>query len=109
MHTRLLGPHLEVWAFGLGCMGLSTNFGPPTDKDAAIALIRAAVDLGVTFFDTAETYGPFVNEQIVGEALAPIREQVVISTKFGFAFEPETNKRLGFDSGPDHIRAAVDA
>jgi len=108
MPTRHLGPDLEVSALGLGCMGLSTNFGPPTDKADGIALIRAAVDAGVTLFDTAETYGPFVNEELVGEALAPVRDQVVIATKFGFAFEPGTNKRLEFDSHPDHIRAAVD-
>jgi aryl-alcohol dehydrogenase-like predicted oxidoreductase len=108
IRPRLLGPRLEVSALGLGCMGLSTNFGPPTDEAAAIELIRAAVDLGVTFFDTAETYGPFVNEQVVGEALAPVRDRVVISTKFGFEFEPGTNKRLGFNSRPGHIRAAVD-
>jgi aryl-alcohol dehydrogenase-like predicted oxidoreductase len=108
MHTRLLGPTLEVSALGLGCMGLSTNYGPPLDKTAGLAVIRAAVDSGVTFFDTAETYGPFINEELVGEALAPVRDRVVIATKFGFAFEPGTNKRLGFDSRPDHIRASVD-
>jgi aryl-alcohol dehydrogenase-like predicted oxidoreductase len=108
MHTRLLGQTLEVSALGLGCMGLSTNYGPAPDKTAGIALICAAVDSGVTFFDTAETYGPFVNEELVGEALAPVRDQVVIATKFGFAFEPGTNKRLGLDSRPDHIRASVD-
>jgi aryl-alcohol dehydrogenase-like predicted oxidoreductase len=89
-------------------MGLSANYGTPPDKTAGLALIRAAVDSGVTFFDTAETYGPFINEELVGEALAPVRDQVVIATKFGFAFEPGTNKRLGFNSHPDHIRASVD-
>jgi aryl-alcohol dehydrogenase-like predicted oxidoreductase len=110
MQRRFLGRSgLEVSALGLGCMGLSTNYGPPADKAAAIALVRAAVDQGVTFFDTAETYGPFVNEELVGEALAPCREQVVIATKFGFAFEPGTNERLGLDSHPDHIRQVADA
>jgi aryl-alcohol dehydrogenase-like predicted oxidoreductase len=108
MHTRLLGQTLEVSAIGLGCMGLSANYGPAPDKTAGNGLIRAAVDSGVTFFDTAETYGPFINEELVGEALAPVRDQVVIATKFGFAFEPGTNKRLGFNSHPDHIRASVD-
>jgi aryl-alcohol dehydrogenase-like predicted oxidoreductase len=108
MNTRLLGPTLEVSALGLGCMGLSTNYGTPPDKTSGLALIRGAVDSGVTFFDTAETYGPFVNEELVGEALAPVRDRVVIATKFGFAFEPGTNKRLGLDSHPDHIRASVD-
>jgi aryl-alcohol dehydrogenase-like predicted oxidoreductase len=110
MQTRLLGRSgLQVSALGLGCMGLSANYGPPADKASAIALLRAAVERGVTFFDTAETYGPFVNEALVGEALAPVRDQVVIATKFGFAFEAETGKRLGLDSHPDHIRQVVDA
>ena len=85
MQTRSLGKSgLEVSALGLGCMGLSFGFGPPTDKQEAIALIRAAVERGVTFFDTAEVYGPFTNEELVGEALAPFRGQVAIATKFGF-------------------------
>ncbi len=85
MHTRTLGRSgLRVSAIGLGCMGLSFGYGPATDKQAAIALIRAAFERGVTFFDTAEVYGPFVNEEVVGEALAPFRDQVVIATKFGF-------------------------
>jgi aryl-alcohol dehydrogenase-like predicted oxidoreductase len=84
MKTRTLGGGLEVSALGLGCMGLSVNYGQPADKQAGIALIRAAADQGVTFFDTAEAYGPFTNEELVGEALAPVRDQVVIATKFGF-------------------------
>jgi aryl-alcohol dehydrogenase-like predicted oxidoreductase len=83
MKTRTLGG-LEVSALGLGCMGLSTNYGQPADNQAGIALIRAAVDQGITFFDTAEAYGPFTNEELVGEALAPVRDQVVIATKFAF-------------------------
>jgi aryl-alcohol dehydrogenase-like predicted oxidoreductase len=108
MQTRTLGArHLEVSAIGLGCMGMSTNYGPPPDRQAMIALIRTAVDRGVTFFDTAETYGPFTNEELVGEALAPVRDQVVIATKFGFNFGPN-GERLGLSSRPEHIRQAVD-
>jgi aryl-alcohol dehydrogenase-like predicted oxidoreductase len=108
--TRILGRSgLEVSALGLGCMGLSANFGPATDTQAGIALIRGAVEMGVTFFDTAETYGPFVNEELVGAALAPVRDQVVIATKFGFEYETGTGKRLGLNSKPDHIRLAIDA
>jgi aryl-alcohol dehydrogenase-like predicted oxidoreductase len=89
MQKRTLGKsNLEVSALGLGCMGMSTNYGPPGDKQEMIALIRAAVDRGVTFFDTAQVYGPFTNEELVGEALAPFRRSVVIGTKFGFAFTP---------------------
>lgn len=110
MNTRQLGSGgLEVSALGLGCMGLSTNYGEPADRVTGIALIRSAVDRGVTLFDTAEAYGPFINEDLVGEALQPVRDAVVISTKFGFAYEAGTDKRLGLDSRPDHIRAAVDA
>jgi aryl-alcohol dehydrogenase-like predicted oxidoreductase len=110
MKTRQIGRHgLEVSALGLGCMGLSANYGEPVDRPAGIALIRSAVERGVTFFDTAETYGPFVNEDLVGEALQLVRDVVVIATKFGFAFEPGTDQRLGLDSRPEHIRAAVDA
>jgi aryl-alcohol dehydrogenase-like predicted oxidoreductase len=110
MHKRKLGQSgLEVSALGLGCMGLSSGYGPATDKPAAIALIRAAVERGVTFFDTAEVYGPYVNEELVGEALAPVREQVIIATKFGFRIDPATGKQDGLDSRPDHIRAVADA
>ena len=89
MQMRKLGkPGLEVSAIGLGCMGMSGNYGPAANKQEMIALMRAAVERGVTFFDTAETYGPFINEELVGEALAPLRDQVVIATKFGFEFDP---------------------
>ncbi len=108
MQTRRLGRSgLEVSALGLGCMGLSFGYGPAVDKQAGIALIRAAVERGVTFFDTAEAYGPFVNEELVGEALAPFLDQVVIATKFGFTFEP--NGPRGLDSRPAHIRSVVEA
>lgn len=110
MHKRKLGRSgLEVSAIGLGCMGLSTAYGPATDKAAAIALIRAAVERGVTLFDTAEVYGPFANEELVGEALAPVRNQAVIATKFGFRIDPATGKESGLDSRPEHIRAVADA
>jgi len=108
VQARKLGK-LEVSAIGLGCMGMSANYGPPADKTAMIAVIRAAVDRGVTFFDTAETYGPFVNEELVGEALAPVRSRVVIATKFGFAFDPAAKQRLGFNSRPQHIKKVVEA
>ena len=110
MQKRKLGRSgLEVSAIGLGCMGFSASYGPPTDKSAAIALIRAAVERGVTLFDTAEVYGPFANEELVGEALAPLRDQVVIATKFGFRIDPATGDDDGVDSRPDHIRAVADA
>src|SRR5476649_544512 len=109
IQKRKLGKsNLEVSAIGLGCMGMSFGFGPAMDKQHGIALIRAAVDRGVTFFDTAEVYGPFVNEELVGEALAPMRDQVVIATKFGFAIDA-TGARHGLDSRPDHIRDVVEA
>jgi aryl-alcohol dehydrogenase-like predicted oxidoreductase len=98
---------LEVSALGLGCMGLSQGYGPATDRTKAIELIRAAVDRGVTFFDTAEGYGPFLNEEVVGEALAPRRDQVVIATKFGFTFGDDGKQPI-LNSRPDHIRWAVD-
>ena len=98
---------LEVSALGFGCMGLNFGMGPAVDRRAAIALIRAAVERGVTLFDTAEVYGPFTNEEIVGEALAPVRDQVVIATKFGFDFD-ENGKQRGLTSRPDHIRRVVD-
>ena len=103
-----LGSALQVSAIGLGCMGMSQSYGPPPgDRQQMIAFIQAAVERGVTFFDTAEVYGPFVNEELVGEALAPIRDQVVIATKFGFAFD-EDGKQTGLDSRPAHIREAVE-
>lgn len=108
MQKRRLG-ELEVSALGLGCMGMSANYGPPPDRQEMIALIRAAVDHGVTFFDTAESYGPFTNELLVGEALAPVRNQVVIATKFGHDLDPETGKRRGRNSRPEHIKEVADA
>ena len=107
MNTRTLGQGLQVSAIGYGCMGLSQSYLPVPAADEGIALIRAAVDRGVTFFDTAEVYGPFTNEKIVGEALAPVREQVVIATKFGFAFDAD-GKQTGLSSRPQHIKAAVE-
>jgi aryl-alcohol dehydrogenase-like predicted oxidoreductase len=109
MKTRVLGDGLEVSALGLGCMGLSTNYGQPADKHDGIALIRAAADRGVTFFDTAEAYGPFTNEELVGEALAPLRDQVVIATKFAFDIDPRTGERGGLNSRPEHIRQVTEA
>jgi len=108
MHKRKLGNStLEVSALGLGCMGLSHGYGPATDTRQAVSLIRTAVDRGVTFFDTAEVYGPYVNEEVVGEALAPVRDQVVIATKFGFTFGDD-NKQQILNSRPEHIRWAVE-
>lgn len=107
MQKRKLGnTGLEVSAIGFGCMGLSYAYGPAIDRQDAIALIRAAVERGVTFFDTAEVYGPFINEEVVGEALAPIRDQVVIATKFGFK---NGDAKAGFDSRPAHIREVAEA
>jgi aryl-alcohol dehydrogenase-like predicted oxidoreductase len=109
MQTRKLGQsNLEVSAIGLGCMGLSYGYGPATDKTDAIALIRAAVERGVTFFDTAEVYGPFTNESLLGEALAPFRGQVAIATKFGFEL-PSTDGQQRLNSRPEHIKQAVEA
>jgi aryl-alcohol dehydrogenase-like predicted oxidoreductase len=108
MEKRTLGQGLEVSAIGLGCMGMSHGYGPAHDRLEMIALIRAAVERSVTFFDTAEAYGPFTNERLVGEALAPVREQVVIATKFGFAIDDD-GQQHGLDSRPEHIRAVVDA
>lgn len=109
MDKRMLGDGLEVSALGFGCMGMSQSYGPnPGDRTAMIALLRTAVDRGVTFFDTAEVYGPFVNEELVGEALAPVRDQVVIATKFGFAFDETGNRTGGLSSQPDSVRRAVD-
>ena len=111
MKTRVLGKSgLEVTALGFGCMGLNFGYGREhsVDKAAGIALIRGAVERGVTFFDTAEIYGPFTNEEMVGEALAPFRDQVVIATKFGFRIDPDTGKQTGMDSSPARIRKAVE-
>jgi aryl-alcohol dehydrogenase-like predicted oxidoreductase len=109
MKKRKLGKSgLEVSAIGLGCMGMSFGYGPPKEKQAMIALLRAAVERGVTFFDTAEIYGPFTNEELVGEALAPMRERVVIATKFGFKFGPK-GEQSGLDSRPKHIKDVADA
>ena len=108
MHARTLGRNrLEVSAIGFGCMGLSYGLGLPVDRQTGVALIRAAVDRGVTFFDTAEVYGPFTNEELVGEALAPVRDRVVIATKFGFKIEG--GKQAGLDSRPAHIKEVADA
>jgi len=109
MQKRKLGKsNLEVSALGLGCMGMSFGFGPAVDKKDGISLIRAAVERGVTFFDTAEIYGPYTNEELVGEALAPLREQVVIATKFGFKIDPQTGKQAGLDSRPAHIKEVAE-
>jgi len=110
MQKRKLGKsNLEVSAIGLGCMGLSFGLGPAVDKQDGISLIRGAFERGVTFFDTAEAYGPFANEELVGEALAPFRDQVVIATKFGFKFDPNTGKQAGLDSRPQHIKEVAEA
>src|SRR5436305_15211225 len=110
MQKRKLGKSdLEVSALGLGCMGLSFGLGPAVDKQQGISLIRAAVERGITFFDTAEVYGPFTNEELVGEALAPFRGQVKIATKFGFKIDPSTGKQGGLDSRPQHIKEVAEA
>ena len=111
MQQRKLGnSNFEVSALGLGCMSMSSGYGPAGDRQEMIALLRAAVERGVTFFDTAEAYGPFANEELLGEALDPFRGQVVIATKFGFAIEPGTGRRLGgLDSRPEHIREVAEA
>ena len=110
MNKRKLGKsNLEVSAIGLGCMGLSFGYGPAVDKQAGIALIRGAVERGVTFFDTAEVYGPFTNEELVGEALAPFRGQVVIATKFGFKLDPKTGQQQGLNSRPERIKEVAEA
>ncbi len=107
MKNRTLGQGLEVSALGFGCMGMSQSYGAPLDRDEGVAVLRGAVERGVTFFDTAEVYGPFVNEELVGEALAPVRDDVVIATKFGFAFDDE-GRQTGVSSRPEHVRRAVD-
>src|SRR5271168_761730 len=109
MQTRKLGKsNLEVSALGLGCMGMSFGFGPPGDEQEMISVIRSAVDLGVTFFDTAEIYGAFKNEVLVGKALSPIRKQVVIATKFGFNIDAN-GKQAGLNSRPEHIKGVAEA
>jgi Predicted oxidoreductases (related to aryl-alcohol dehydrogenases) len=109
MQKRKLGKsNLEVSAVGLGCMGMSFAYGPPKDKREMISLIRAAVERGITFFDTAEGYGPFANEELVGEALAPVRERIAIATKFGFKFGPK-GEQIGLDSRPEHIKQVAEA
>jgi aryl-alcohol dehydrogenase-like predicted oxidoreductase len=110
MKKRKLGKSgLEVSAIGLGCMGMSFGYGPPKDKEEMIALLHAAVERGVTFFDTAEVYGPFTNEELVGEGLAPFREQVVIATKFGFKLDPKSGRSIGVNSRPEHIKEVAEA
>src|SRR5271155_1504981 len=110
MQLRKLGSsNLEVSALGLGCMGMSANYGPPRDRQEMIALIRAAVARGVTFVDTAESYGPFTNEELVGEALAPVRDRAVIATKFGHYIDPQTGERRGLNSRPEHVKQVADA
>jgi aryl-alcohol dehydrogenase-like predicted oxidoreductase len=110
MQKRKLGrSDLEVSAVGFGCMGLNSGYGRPLSKEDAIKLIRDTADRGVTFFDTAEVYGPFTNEELVGEALAPIRNQVVIATKFGFKIDLKTGKQVGMDSRPEHIKEVADS
>ena len=109
MQKRKLGNSgLEVSALGLGCMGMSFGYGPAGDKKEMISVIRSAVERGVTFFDTAEVYGPFTNEELVGEALAPVREQVKIATKFGFKLDPNSGKQAGLDSRPEHIKQVAE-
>jgi aryl-alcohol dehydrogenase-like predicted oxidoreductase len=109
MQKRTLGGNLEVSALGLGCMGMSFSYGPPADKREMVSLIRTAVERGITFFDTAEVYGPFANEELVGEALAPVRDHVAIATKFGFRLDPTRKQAwLGLDSRPEHIKEAAE-
>src|SRR6266851_4319940 len=106
MQKRTLGTGLDVTSLGLGCMGLSQSFPPIPPKSEGISLIRSAVERGVTFFDTAQVYGPFTNEELVGEALSPVREQVVIATKFGFEFDSD-GQTGGLNSRPEHIKQTV--
>src|SRR6266446_4035115 len=109
MQKRKLGnSNLEVSAIGLGCMGMSFSYGPPKDKEEMISLLRAAVERGIMFFDTAEVYGPFTNEELVGEALGPFRDQIVIATKFGFKLGPN-GEQMGVDSRPEHIKEVAEA
>jgi aryl-alcohol dehydrogenase-like predicted oxidoreductase len=110
MQKRKLGKsNLEVSAIGLGCMGMSFGYGPPLEKQEGISLMRAAVERGVTFFDTAEVYGPFTNEELVGEALEPCRGRVVIATKFGWKIDPSNRKSVGLDSRPEHVKEVAEA
>src|SRR5215467_7441901 len=110
MQMRKLGKSgLEVSEIGFGCMGMSFGYGPAKDKQEMVPIIRAAVERGVTFFDTAEVYGPYINEELVGEALAPFRDQVVIATKFGFKIDASTGKQAGLDSRPEHIKEVAEA
>src|SRR6202795_48664 len=110
MQKRTLGnTNLEVSALGLGCMRMSHDESPLPDKQEMIRLLQSAVERGMTFFDTAQVYGPFTNEELVGEALAPLREQVMIATKFGFKLDPNTGKQAGLDSRPEHIREVAEA
>jgi aryl-alcohol dehydrogenase-like predicted oxidoreductase len=110
MQKRKLGKsNLEVSALGLGCMGMSFSYGPPKDKQEMIKLLHAAVERGITFFDTAEVYGPYINEELLGEALSPYHDKVVIATKFGWKIDPETGKLVGTDSRPERIKAVADA
>jgi aryl-alcohol dehydrogenase-like predicted oxidoreductase len=110
MKKRKLGKSgLEVSAIGLGCMGMSFGYGPPKDKQEMISLLRDAMERGVTFFDTAEVYGPFTNEELVGEGLAPFRDQVAIATKFGFKLDPKSGRSIGVDSRPEHIKEVAEA
>jgi aryl-alcohol dehydrogenase-like predicted oxidoreductase len=109
MQKRKLGrSNLEVSAIGFGCMGMSFGYGPAKDEQEMVSVIRSAVDLGVTFFDTAEIYGPFTNEELVGKALLPVRDQVVIATKFGFQIDPDRKQSSGLNSQPEHIKEAVE-
>src|SRR5213075_2857662 len=109
MKKRKLGKsNLELSAIGLGCMGMSFAYGPPKNKQEMISLLRAAVERGVTFFDTAEVYGPFANEELVGEGLAPFRDRVVIATKFGFKLDPKSGRSIGVDSRPEHIKEVAE-
>src|SRR6266542_3737888 len=110
MKKRTLGNSgLQVSAIGYGCMGLTGSYGPAADRHPAIAIIHAAVERGVTLFDTAEVYGPFTNEELVGEALAPFRKDVVIATKFGFDIDPRTGQQRGLNSRPEHIKEVAEA
>src|SRR5271154_1812188 len=110
MQKRKLGAsNLEVSALGLGCMGMSFSYGPPPDKQEMVSVLRAAVDRGVTFFDTAEVYGPFTNEELVGEALSPVRDRVVIATKFGFGIGEAGNPLGSLNSRPEHIKQVAEA
>src|SRR6516162_2280287 len=110
MKKRTLGKSgLEVSEIGFGCMGMSFGYGPAKDEQEMVSVIRSAVDLGVTFFDTAEIYGPFTNEELVGKALSPVRDQVVIATKFGFQIDPGGKQSTGLNSRPEHVKEVAEA